>query len=213
MLAPTAARRNTLRETSSDNYFEKRQNNVVFAILSVRGFGSWRPRISRSAGARPPRFRSGPDFISPAPKWSKTRGFEPISKMSFLRGPSRGPCCPRRRSAETPSGKLPQTISSNNVKNTLFLPYCWRQVLDLGVQGLSARLAPALHDFAAGRISNSSAPKLSKTRCFEPILNMSFLRGPSRVLVGPDVGPPKHPAGNFLRKTGTTTIKNTLFLS
>ena len=90
MLPPTAACRNTLRETSSGNELEKRRKNVIFAILSMRGFGSWRPRISRSAGARPPRFRSGLDFISSAPKESKTRGFGPILKMSFLRGPSMG---------------------------------------------------------------------------------------------------------------------------
>ena len=122
--------------------------------------------------------------------------------MSFLRGPARVPCWPRRRSAETPSGKLPQTISSNNVKNTLFLPYCWRQVLGLGVQGLSARLAPALHDFAAGRISNSSAPKGSKTRCFEPILKMSFLRGPSRGPCWPRRRSSETPSGELPQKNG-----------
>jgi len=152
-LAPTSVHRNTLRETSSDNKLKKNVKNTLFLpycrrevlALGVQGFPARLPPALRD-------FAAGCIWISFAPKGSKTRGFESISKMSFLRGPSRGPYWPRRRSAETPNGKLPQETSSKNVKNTLFLPYCRREVLVLGVQGFPARLAPALRDFAAGCI-------------------------------------------------------------
>ena len=144
MLSPTAVRRNTQRKTSSDNKLEQCQKHVVFAILLERGCGSWRPRIFRSAGARPPRFRSWLDFTnSSAPKESKTRCFEPILKMSFLRGPSRVPCWPRRRSSETPSGELPQKNGHNNYqKHVVFYHSVGERFWVLASKDFPARLAP-----------------------------------------------------------------------